>query len=74
MNDKQTDGQAESGLHPSRRDFLTRAGILAGGMALMGVPGFRLPPVAADTAYGAVMSSQHTAEQADIQLTENTQN
>ena len=46
MNDRQKDGEAESWLHPSRRDFLTRAGLFAGGMALMGVPGFR-PQLAA---------------------------
>ena len=43
MNDKQNDAETESGLHPSpsRRDFLTQAGLLAGGMALMSIPGFR---------------------------------
>jgi hypothetical protein len=46
MNDKQYDGKTGSGSHPSRRDFLTRVGMLAGGMALMGVPGLR-PQLAA---------------------------
>jgi hypothetical protein len=41
MNDKQNDAKPESGLHPSRRDFLTQAGLLAGGMALLSIPGFR---------------------------------
>ncbi|MEO5955049.1 MAG: twin-arginine translocation signal domain-containing protein, partial [Nitrospiraceae bacterium] len=31
---------------PSRRDFLTRAGLFAGGMALLSVPGLRPEPVA----------------------------
>jgi type VI secretion system secreted protein Hcp len=61
MNDRQNDGKTESGLHPSRRDFLIRDGLLAEGMAPMGVPGFRPQPAAADSAYGAVMSSQHTS-------------
>ncbi len=43
MNDSQNDGKTEHESHPSRRDFLTRVGLLAGGMALMGVPGFRVP-------------------------------
>lgn len=41
MNDRQEDGHGDSCARPSRRDFLTRAGWLAGGMALMGVQGFR---------------------------------
>lgn len=41
MNDKQNDAKTESGLHPSRRDFLTQAGLLAGGMVLLSIPGFR---------------------------------
>ncbi|MDP1770401.1 MAG: twin-arginine translocation signal domain-containing protein [Nitrospirota bacterium] len=43
MNKKQNDAEAESRLHsaPSRRDFLTQAGLLAGGMALLSIPGFR---------------------------------
>jgi hypothetical protein len=59
MNDRQNDGKTGSGLHPSRRNFLTRAGLLAGGMVFLGVPGFRPQPAAADIAYGAVLSSQH---------------
>src|SRR5512147_1620418 len=47
MNDKHNDGSAESAFNPSRRTFLTRAGLLAGGMALMGVPGLRPPLPAA---------------------------
>jgi hypothetical protein len=34
--------------HPSRREFLTRAGIVAGGMAVLGIPGLR--PAAAEAA------------------------
>lgn len=46
MNDDPNDGKTGSGFHPSRRDFLTRAGLLVGGMTLMGVPGLR-PQLAA---------------------------
>jgi hypothetical protein len=46
MNDRQNDGGIGSRFYPSRRDFLTQAGLLAGGMALLGLPGFR-PQVAA---------------------------
>jgi hypothetical protein len=49
MNDRQDDGKTGSGFHPSRRNFLTRAGWLAGGMALMGVSGFRPRLAAAAT-------------------------
>ncbi len=41
MNDRQDDGKTGSGFQPSRRDFLARAGGLAGGLALMGVPALR---------------------------------
>lgn len=61
MNDGANDGKTGSGLHPSRRDFLTRAGLMVGGMALLGVPGLRPQPAAADNAAGALMSSQHTS-------------
>ena len=47
MNDKQRDAETGSGHHPSRRDFLTRLGMLAGGMALMNVPGLRVQHAAA---------------------------
>ena len=50
MNDNENDGKTGSGFHPSRRDFLNQAGLLAGGMALWGVPGFRAQPAAAATA------------------------
>ena len=43
MNDRKNDGKPGSGSYPSRRDFLTRAGLLVSGLALMGVPGFRTP-------------------------------
>lgn len=50
MNDRRNDGKTGSGSYPSRREFLTRAGFLVGGMALMGLPGFRpQPAVAADS-------------------------
>ena len=41
MNDKQNHGKPESLSYPSRRDFLTKAGLLIGGIAFMGAPGFR---------------------------------
>jgi hypothetical protein len=42
-------GQSTNGL-PSRREFLTRAGILAGGMAVLGVTGYKPQAFAADAA------------------------
>ena len=47
MNDREHDGKTGSEFHPSRRDFLTRAGLLAGGMAFMGVPALRPQQAAA---------------------------
>jgi hypothetical protein len=47
MNDRANDGKTGSGFHPSRRDFLTQAGLLAGGMALLGIPALRPQPAAA---------------------------
>ena len=46
MNEKQNDAKTESALQPSRRDFLTRVGLLAGGMALLSVSGLRPQPSA----------------------------
>lgn len=40
MQDKQSNLSAQPNHIPSRREFLTRAGKLAGGMALLGMPGF----------------------------------
>lgn len=57
MKDKQNAGKTESTLHPSRRDFLTRVGLLAGGIALMGVPGFRVPFAAAADSRASVGGS-----------------
>lgn len=55
MNDKQNDAKTESWLHPSRRDFLSRVGFLAGGMAVLSIPGFRTVALAAtiDRSYSA---------------------
>lgn len=47
MNDRAHDGKTGSGFHPSRRDFLTQAGLLAGGMALLGIPALTPQPAAA---------------------------
>ena len=52
MNEKLNDAKTESGLQPSRRDFLTRAGLLAGGMALLSVPALR-PQSSAEAAVDA---------------------
>lgn len=40
MRDKQLNLSPQPDHGPSRREFLTRAGMLAGGMALLGIPGF----------------------------------
>jgi hypothetical protein len=49
MNDAVSKKAAEQPNGPSRREFLTRAGLLAGGMALLSVPGFRPQSAAAAT-------------------------
>ena len=41
MDDAESKKAAEQSLGSSRRDFLTRAGLLTGGVALLSVPGFR---------------------------------
>lgn len=47
MNDREHDGKTGSEFHPSRRDFLTQAGLLAGGMAFLGIPALRPQQAAA---------------------------
>ena len=47
MSDRQHDDKTGSGSSPSRREFLTRASLLVGGMALMGLPEFRMVLAAA---------------------------
>jgi hypothetical protein len=47
MDDAESKKAAEPSYGSSRRDFLTRAGLLAGGLALLSVPGFRPRSVAA---------------------------
>ncbi len=49
MSDNQSKTAPQPGHGPSRREFLTRAGLLASGVALMGVPGFRPRLAAAAT-------------------------
>jgi hypothetical protein len=68
MNDRQNDGKTGSGFHPSRRDFLTRAGLLAGGMALMGVPGFRPQHATAATADSRIPAGGSSALELDGQF------
>jgi hypothetical protein len=68
MHDKQIDGKAESGSHPTRRDFLTRAGLVAGGMALMGVPGFRPQRATAATADSKIQGGGRSALELDGQF------
>src|SRR5262245_46113955 len=47
MDSKDSKTNGQDGGQPSRREFLTRAGLMAGGMALFGLPAFRPQPTAA---------------------------
>jgi hypothetical protein len=62
MSDNQSKTAPQPDHGPSRREFLTRAGLMAGGMALMGVPGFRPQSAAAALDTRALVSGSSALE------------
>jgi len=62
MIDERSEPSEDQGRGSSRRDFLTQAGLLAGGMALMSIPGFRT------VAQAAVNVGSYSSETVALEL------
>lgn len=62
MIDERSEPSQEQSRGPSRRDFLTQAGLLAGGMAIMSIPGFRT------VAQAAVDARAYSSETVALEL------
>src|SRR5512143_722545 len=62
MRDKPPNLAVQPDQGPSRREFLTRAGMLAGGMAMLGVPGFSTRAEGGTVARETVAGGQYALE------------